>query len=67
MKIADKPKMLGVYVAYIDDEHQERWAKREFLFWDDRVQRWFYLSSDQKFRGVVHGCIGPLPAMEFQA
>lgn len=66
MRIADKPKGRGVYVAYVDHELQPRWAKREFLFWDDEAQRWFYTSSDMKYRGVVHGCIGPLPAMELE-
>lgn len=32
----------------------------QFLFWDERAKRWGYPGSDQWYRGVVLGWIGPL-------
>jgi hypothetical protein len=55
------PTFSGVYAVYVDDPDAAQLAKRDFLMWHDG--RWSYPHSDQNFRGVVHGWIGPLPGI----
>ena len=61
-----KPQVPGLYVAYVNDDLDPkgaRYAKRIFLVWDGR---WNYPLSDQRYRGHVYQCVGPLPAMELK-
>jgi hypothetical protein len=58
-----EPALKGLYVAYVDDEHVTRFAKRTFLMW---MGQWSYPGSDQNFRGHVYGWVGPLPAMALE-
>lgn len=60
--IEDLPGERGNYVAYVDNDVTRRFAERKLLHWDGA--RWFYPLSDQRFRGPVYGCIGPIPSME---
>ena len=52
------PKENGVYACFVKDEIWP--AKRMFLTWDKRHQKWCYPSSDQFYRDEVLGWIGPL-------
>lgn len=53
------PIAYGVYAVRVPSHGV--FCKDEFLMWDG--SRWFYLSSDQRYRGVVIGWIGPLPRL----
>jgi len=53
------PKISGVYACRIPNPDYVWLADDVFLQWYDH--HWWYLSSDQKYRGEVLGWIGPLP------
>ena len=53
-----KPDKAGMCVCYIESE-VGGYPDKKLLMWFDG---WWYPSSDQKFRGVVFGFIGPIPA-----
>lgn len=55
------PQVTGVYACRVDDPHGKRLVVDIFLMWFNG--RWSFLSSDQNFRGEVHGWIGPLPRL----
>lgn len=57
------PPRPGSYVAYVDDDavRLPGLRKRILLTWSD--DRWGYPCSDQNFRGIVHGFVGPLPPL----
>lgn len=59
--LQDAPDETGVYVAYVNSEMTTKWAGRVLLMWQDG--KWWHLGSDQKYRGHVYACIGPLPAL----
>lgn len=61
MIFRDKPEQSGLYVVYIDSDMTTKWADRKLMMWHDNV--WTYPMSDQRFRGHVYECLGPLPAM----
>ena len=56
------PQDTGVYACRVDDPHGRGLVVDIFLMWFNG--RWSYLSSDQNFRGEVHGWIGPLPRLK---
>ncbi len=50
----------GVYACRVDNLEMGRpFQKDIFLMWMDG--RWYYLGSDQRFRGDVYGFTGPIP------
>lgn len=56
------PKKVGVYAcrAPLDNIHDSATLYEDhFLMWFEG--EWYYLDSDQKFRGEVYGWVGPLP------
>lgn len=53
------PIAYGVYAVRVPSHGV--FCKDEFLMWDG--SRWFYPSSDARYRGVVIGWIGPLPRL----
>lgn len=55
-----KPTMSGLYVAYVNGDMGLKYAKRILLMYHDG---WFYPMSDQVYRDIVYGFIGPLPAL----
>lgn len=59
-----KPRVKGLYVAYVNDEFVTRYAKKIILFFDG--DRWGYPGSDQNYRDSVYAWLGPLPAMELK-
>jgi len=51
----------GVYVVYTQNDISSfDFADKILLVYVDGS--WYYPKSDQKYRGVIYGCIGPLPA-----
>lgn len=52
------PSKSGTYVAYTDDKNP-MYPKKKLLMYVDN--KWGYPSSDQMYRGVIFGWIGPLP------
>ena len=56
------PQDTGVDACRGDDPHGRGLVVDIFLMWFNG--RWSYLSSDQNFRGEVHGWIGPLPRLK---
>lgn len=58
------PESNGVYVAYVDHENGGKFAAKIILVFQDG--EWYYLGSDQRYRGEVHGWIGPLPSLRFE-
>jgi hypothetical protein len=60
----DMPEFAGVYVAYVNPAHPEipRADRIILLYHVD----WFYQGSDQKYRGIVYGYVGPLPHMPLE-
>lgn len=60
------PPTAGMYVAYIEPYNPGfPVARRELLLWYDG--RWCYNGSDQFYRGVVYGWIGPLPTRRVES
>ena len=56
-----KPTERGVYACRVDDldaVEDFRLLTDVFLMWYD--EKWWYLKSDQSFRGPVHGWVGPM-------
>jgi len=51
------PRESGVYACRIKEEGYAHW-KDFFLFYDSH--NWYYLASDQKYRGDVPYFLGPL-------
>lgn len=56
--LGNTPEKDGMYVVYEDT--YLRFPKKVFLTYLD--SKWSYPSSDQKFRGVIIGYIGPMPS-----
>lgn len=56
------PQQTGVYACRIDDPRGSGLVVDIFLSWFNG--QWSYLGSDQRFRGEVHGWIGPLPRLK---
>lgn len=54
-----EPTKTGVYACRVDNLDMPGFHKDEFLFYIDG--QWSYLGSDQKYRGEVHGFVGPIP------
>lgn len=54
-----EPTRVGVYACRVDDLNMPGFHKDEFLMFIDG--RWWYLFSDQRYRGHVHGFVGPIP------
>lgn len=60
MKIqTGRPEKEGTYVTYID-EGVSSYPEKKLLIWDNID--WWYPCSDQFYRGIVYGWIGPLPS-----
>ena len=59
----DTPTMSGLYVAYVNNDFVQNYAKRILLMCHEG---WFYPMSGQVYRDVVYGYIGPLPALELK-
>lgn len=55
------PQATGVYACRVDDPRGTGLVVDVFLMWFNG--RWSFLSSDQNFRGEVHGWVGPLPRL----
>lgn len=64
MIFQDEPDQSGLYVAYINSDFTDKYADRKLLMWYDG--QWTYPMSDQRFRGHVYECLGPLPTMELK-
>lgn len=58
-----KPPSDGLYVAYVNDEHVQRYAKKMLLSYEKAWDRWSYPDADARYRGHIYGWIGPLPAL----
>lgn len=56
------PPRNGMYVAYVNSEYINTYAEKIFLLNIDG--KWGYPGSDQLYRGIVHGWIGPLPGLK---
>ena len=54
----DDPTERGVYACRIPKENLPGLFEDKFLIWHEG--QWGYLGSDQKYRGVVAGWVGPL-------
>ncbi len=52
------PKARGVYACRVPKFGVQGLLEDVFLFWQEN--KWWYLSSDQGYRGTVLGWIGPL-------
>ncbi len=54
------PTEAGVYACRVpfDDNLQLKLFEDRFFLWCDGV--WCYLNSDQKYRGIIVGWVGPL-------
>jgi hypothetical protein len=59
----DKPELSGMYVAYIEPDINLPYAKKELLMFLDN---WYFLHSDQKYRGKIYGYVGPLPGFKIE-
>ena len=62
VKFLDVPTDTGLYVAYVDSVFPG-WADKILLTYDASTNKWTYKGSDQPYRGVIHACLGPLPAL----
>ena len=56
------PRYTGVYAVRVPLDfcmtnplHEDK-----FLYWNNDVKDWYYLSSTERYRGTVIGWIGPL-------
>ena len=59
MKIeVGNPSQAGMYVCFVE-AGVSQYPEKKLLMWYDG---WSYPSSDQKYRGIIYGWIGPLPA-----
>ena len=54
-----KPTKIGTYIVY-GDAGNDQWPRMDLLVWHSN--RWNRPGSDQLFRPIVYGWIGPLPA-----
>lgn len=54
----DDPAEVGVYACRLPRDTLPGMYEDEFLMWYNG--RWGYCGSDQRYRGVVSGWIGPL-------
>ena len=53
------PTKLGVYAVRVaSDVLPLPFLRDEFMYWDGK--RWGWCGSDQNYRGVVYGWVGPL-------
>lgn len=55
------PTETGVYACRVDHPRMSGFCADAFLMWFNG--EWGFLNSDQRFRGEVHGWIGPLPRL----
>lgn len=54
----DEPTEVGVYACRVPDDMLPALRRDIFLMWFNG--RWSHIGSDQRYRGMVIGWIGPL-------
>jgi hypothetical protein len=57
------PTKIGVYACRVSSLVCANLLEDKFLMWCD--ERWWYVGSDQAFRGAVQGWLGPLPRTKY--
>lgn len=61
-----KPPKSGVYATRVPTPGDPAIGRDYFLYWDCDEAAWFYLGSDNTYRGHVWCWMGPLPRVQLR-